>query len=107
MTVRCNSCGSTYEPVQRDGTLYFHACAPLSAPELTAKVAAGRVVLPAGETVEIAVSLRTYERANKRDENIVPSRDPKLPVRIKAEGDGTTPIPDPPAQERPVVVVPN
>ncbi len=28
MANKCNSCGGTYEPVQRDGSRYSHACSP-------------------------------------------------------------------------------
>ena len=67
--VQCRICGGTYDTIGRDGVPYFHACPPLSVVELAAAVAAGKVQLPAGETVDDAVLRRTYERAEKRDEN--------------------------------------
>lgn len=90
--VKCQSCGGIYEPVLSDGMQYFHACPPLSAPELQAAVDAGAVTLPKGETVEEAVLLRTYERANKRDENVVAGSDPDKDAPIKAEGDGAVEV---------------
>jgi len=87
--VKCNACGGIYEPVQADGVAYFHACPPLSAPELAAKVAAGKIVLPGGETADQAVAKRTYERANKRDENVKSTAE-KDAGSLKAVGDGTT-----------------
>lgn len=90
--VKCNSCGGTYEPVLADGMQYFHACPPLSAPELQAAVDAGDVELPKGETVDDAIARRTYERANKRDENVVPGADPTEDAPIKAEGDGVVDV---------------
>jgi hypothetical protein len=93
--VKCNACGGTYEPLQDDGLQYFHACPPLSAPELAAKVAAGKIVLPGGETADQAVQRRMYERANKRDENLK-STDPKDAGSLKAAGDGTAGAVKPP-----------
>lgn len=68
--VMCNACRGTYETVLRDGRPYFHACAPLSAAELELLTAARVVTLPPGESIEDAMQQRTYERSNKRDENI-------------------------------------
>jgi hypothetical protein len=100
--VKCNSCGGQYEPVLSDGMEYFHKCPPLSVVELAAAVAAGKVVLPGGETPDVAVTRRTYERQNQRDENLV-STTIGAPVAIKAAGTGTTAVaPAPP----PVVKVP-
>jgi len=48
MATRCKSCGGRYERVQRDGSIYFHACPP-------------RIVGPDETTVE---------RVYKRDENL-------------------------------------
>lgn len=86
--VKCNSCGGTYEPVLPDGMQYFHACPPLSAPELQAAVDAGDVELPKGMRVEDALRVTVFERANKRDENVVAGGDPEHAAPIKAEGDG-------------------
>jgi len=106
--LRCKSCLATYDPLQADGTTYFHACPPLSAAELAAKVVAGKIVLPidpdtlVAETAEKAVQRRVYERANKRDENL-PGTKASDAGQVKAAGDGTTDLgPKPPA----VVIVP-
>ena len=85
--LKCQSCGATYERIQRDGTEYFHACAPLSRGELQAAVDAGHVKLPKGETVDDAHARRPYERPNKRDENLKATRG-KGAGEIKAEGAG-------------------
>lgn len=101
--LQCRACGGTYDPVLPDGMLYFHVCPPLSALELDAAVKAGKVQLPEGETAEEAVQRRTYERANKRDETVEPSRDPDKPARMRKAGAGVVTVPDRPA---PVIVVP-
>ena len=88
--VKCTACGGTYEPILPDGMQYFHRCPPLSRVELAAAVAAGKVALPANETVDDAVARRTYERTNQRDENIQ-STAPNGPATMKAAGAGTTP----------------
>ena len=81
--VKCVTCGGVYEPVLADGLRYFHVCPPLSVAELAAAVQAGKVRLPddpatgAAETPEIAVTRRTYERANARDENVTRDGLPK------------------------------
>lgn len=85
--VECNACHGQYEPIQADGTQYFHRCPPLSAHELEAAVTAGKVTLPAGETTDDAVALRSYERANLRDENLRATRG-KDAKAMKAEGAG-------------------
>lgn len=86
--VKCKACGGVFQPVQADGTQYFHACPPLSAAELDAAVTGGKVVLPNGETVSDAISRRIYERANKRDENLV-STLAKDAGTMKSAGAGT------------------
>jgi hypothetical protein len=87
--VKCNACGGTYEPVLLDGMEYYHKCPPLSVVELAAAVAAGKVQLPLGETPDIAVTRRSYERSNQRDENI--QVDPRTgAVSVKSVGAGTT-----------------
>jgi|SRR5579864_881380 len=101
--VQCRTCGGSYEPALPDGTQYFHACPPLSVVELTAAVAAGLVVLPAGETPAQAIALRTYTRANARNENLA-STDAKNAGAVVAAGLGAPfPMAAPPP---PVVVVP-
>lgn len=99
---KCTTCGATYQQTLTDGMQYFHRCAPLSAPELAAKVIQGKVTLPLGETADDAVARRIYERAALRDENL-PSTDAKDKVKQKAQGGGVTIVPDPIVG--PVVVV--
>lgn len=100
--VKCNACNGTYEPIGADGVRYFHVCPPLSAVELAAAVAAGKLVLPVGETAVEAVQRRSYHRANRRDEN-VPSTAERDAGKLKAIGADVTPIAAPPS---PIVVVP-
>jgi len=100
--LKCNACGGTYQALQADGAQYFHVCPPLSAPELAAAVAGGKTVLPGGETADQAVARRTYERANKRDETVIPSPTRDKAGTLKTAGAGTTTVADPPAT---VVVV--
>jgi hypothetical protein len=103
--VTCVTCGGTYDPIGRDGLTYFHACAPLSVVELQAAVAGGRVRLPMGETADDAVQRRTYERAEKRDENRASTAAADTD-RVKAIGRGTTPV-DVAVDVAPVIVVPD
>jgi len=101
--VKCLTCGGVYSPVLPDGLPYFHVCPPLSAVELAAAVAGGKVALPIDpvtllpETPAVAVARRTYERATKRDENVKPDG------TLKAAGTGTAPAAAPAPG---VVVVP-
>lgn len=99
---KCNVCGGVYAAVLADGTLYFHVCPPLSVVELAAAVAAGKVVLPVGETLDVALTRRVYLRANARNENVVPNADPTKPAGIVSAGLGVTPVAAPPP---PIVVV--
>lgn len=98
--VQCISCRGAYEPIQPDGTRYFHVCPPLSVVELDAAVKGGKVKLPAGETPDDAIIRRVYERLNKRDENVPSTAEPDK-NKIKAAGLGTTKLADAP----PAVVV--
>jgi hypothetical protein len=71
MPRKCNSCNGSYQPTQKDGSNYYHTCAPV-----------GRK--PNGETIE---------HPHKRDENI------KLDAKgeragIIAEGDGAETAPE-------------
>lgn len=68
MPKKCKSCQGTFEPAQRDGSLYFHACAPVANPKYQPDESA-----PQYDPRE------TVERANKRDENIDDS-----PAAVKA-----------------------
>lgn len=90
--LECQSCGGRYEPILPDGTEYFHACPPLAQHELQAAVDRGAVVLPKGESVDQAFQRRVYERASKRDENVVPAREHNAPATIKAAGKGALEI---------------
>jgi len=88
MPTQCKSCNGIYEKTQRDGTLYFHACAPVANPAYQPDP-----TKPNFDTVE------TIERAQKRDENIDDSpaaataagrdKNPNAPLPIKAAGRGT------------------
>lgn len=89
--VQCLACGGVYEPIGADGVQYFHRCPPLSRPELAAAVAAGRIALPKGETVDDAVLRRPYERARLRDENL-PSTDAADAGQLRAAGAGVETI---------------
>lgn len=64
---QCNACGAQYDDIMRDGSLYFHACAPLKVDK---------------NGVEA-------ERPNKRDENLF-ARKRGVPPSITSEGDGVT-----------------
>lgn len=104
MTLQCLSCGGTYADVTPDGYQYFHTCPPLSLAELQAAVDTQRVVLPPGETVEIAHGTRVYLRASARNENAAPrTGDPRAP-RIIAPGKGVLEIPAPVRGDTPVTV---
>ena len=87
----CQSCGGRYEPIQADGTEYYHRCPPLSAVELDQAVKDGRVTLPEGETVKDAVARRIYERANMRDENRASTKEEHADTP-RLEGDGALEI---------------
>jgi len=101
--LECQSCGGRYEPIQADGTQYFHRCPPLSAVELQKAVDDGRVKLPDGETVDDAILRRVYERANLRDENRASTKAAAADTP-RLEGDGAVEIVS--TQPGPVVVVP-
>src|SRR5262245_18111415 len=102
MRLQCKACNGIYDDVLPDGMRYFHACPSLSAPELAAAVTAGKVVLPNGETPDIAVTRRRYDRARARDEN-VPSTRAEDSGKVKSAGDGVIQLaPSPPGK----VIVP-
>lgn len=92
--LQCNSCGGTYQPVQADGMQYFHRCPPLSLAELTTAVAAGKVTLPIGETPDLALTRRSYERNTLRDENL-PGTKTADAGKMKLAGAGVVTIADP------------
>lgn len=92
--IQCNSCGGTYQPVQADGMLYFHRCPPLSLAELTTAVANGKVTLPNGETPDVALTRRAYERNALRDENL-PGTKTSDAGKMKLAGAGVVTVADP------------
>lgn len=100
--LKCTICGGTYQPTTSDGLTYYHACPPLSLPELADAVAHGKVALPVDpatgqpEAVDVAHARRLYTRANARDENVKPDGSPKH------GGPKPQTVPDPPS---PVVTV--
>lgn len=108
--VKCRTCGATYEREQADGTRYFHACAPLSVPELLELLDAGALKLSAAHQRELdaarerdatdppaddepthvatVLSRWTIARKDHRDENIaIPAVD-KRPAVVVAAGKG-------------------
>lgn len=114
--VKCLTCGGVYEPLQPDGTQYFHACPPLAAHEIAAGLNTGAIVLsgPADRRYRAALNADTanppapgepsraervltelrIERPNMRDENVVAFEDDKGPrSRMKAEGAGVVNVP--------------
>lgn len=91
--LKCLSCGGTYNATLADGTQYFHRCPPLSLEELTAAVAAGKVDLPKGETVDEAFERRVYERAHFRDENLTSTHEQDA-GKMRAAGAGVVELPD-------------
>jgi len=66
---KCKSCNATYPDTQPDGTLYFHACAPMP-PDAQGNQA---------------------EHPNKRDENITVDGKGRA-TGIKAAGAGVVPV---------------
>jgi hypothetical protein len=82
-TYQCVSCGGVYDSVQRDGSIYFHACPPekVTTPAVfnqgplvsAAVVVAGVTVTPAvfGPPVKVDDEVRT-PTANPRNENMRP-----------------------------------
>ena len=113
---KCNTCDGTYEPIQPDGTEYYHACPPLAFHEKRAALEAGTVQmrpadrrrylaavaldrdepLPAGEfsRADTVLADVVIERPNRRDENLVPGTgDETRGRRIKAPGLGSADLP--------------
>lgn len=116
--VKCLSCGGTYEPIQADGTTYFHACPPLAVHEIRRGLGDGTVQLPratlqrlraaensdaqapppAGELSQVdqVLGALVIERPERRDENVVPTSDrERSGRRMKAEGRGIEDVPAP------------
>ena len=103
--VRCVTCGGVFDQMLADGTRYFHVCTPLSSAELRAAIAANRVRLPPGETVEDALTRRQYQRTRRRDENIVRPVDDATSPSIRLPGRGV--VPAAPSSDTDEVVVPD
>jgi len=101
--VKCTACGGVFEELLPDGLRYFHVCAPLSLPELDAAVKTGRVLLPVGETVDVAIARREYQRTGARNENVVAPIARGAAATITAAGKGVTPA-APALDVRPVLV---
>lgn len=110
--VTCKACGGVYNPIQADGTQYFHVCPPLSVPELRNAIAKGTIVLapadaarltaaadrdlvtpPLGGAVpqaDLVLASLSVPRPKARDENLVSTAE-KNAGAIKAEGAGVIP----------------
>ncbi len=78
---RCNTCQGTYRDIAADGSLYFHACAPIVNPAFQPDSAK-----PLPDPRE------TIERPNKRDENITRASLAATTPAITAAGAGRTQI---------------
>ena len=79
MATKCNACGGTYEPIQADGSRYFHACPPIANPAYNADPTKG------------AVDMREHvERPDKRDENVTGIDKATNQTTIVSAGAGVT-----------------
>lgn len=116
--VKCLACGAEYEPVQGDGLLYFHVCPPLSRSEVAGLLAVGKLAYAKGKTIDDYIAIAaatgvpvdqapllaaddllataTYERGNKRDENVLSIAEEHAGV-LKSEGAGVVEIASKPA----------
>lgn len=90
---RCNSCGGEYAPTLSDGTLYFHACPPLSLWEVEALLASGDLKLTDAQRAAVVAGELAVPRPLARDEN-VPSTRPRDTGSLKSEGTGVTAVVD-------------
>lgn len=115
--MKCQSCGATYEPTLRDGSKYFHACAPLVHVRVERDGKAEDVLLsdlkptdtidvirggaPAKTLVseqradDVRVGDTFVERANKRDENLKVigfKKDGNAETAAKSEGAGSVQV---------------
>lgn len=93
MAQRCKACGGIYELLLPDGMQYFHTCSPLPRADVQKAVDAGTIVLRPGETVDDALGRRSFERPNKRDENVTPGADQTKPATMKSAGAGVDQVP--------------
>jgi hypothetical protein len=111
--VICQTCRGSYEPTQRDGTQYFHACPPLTFAELRDALDAGTVQLAPHDAAQLKLAQAAdarnplaggslsradallaslgVPRPNARDENLVSTRE-KDKGAMKAEGAGVVPV---------------
>jgi len=93
---QCLSCGGTYSASSLDGVSYFHACPPLSAPEIRKAIAANASPLTPAQQQQLAtldalpapvvvpepfvppgdlyLAQLGLPRPNARDENIDPAK---------------------------------
>jgi len=66
----CLTCGGRYEPLQRDGTLYFHVCPPLPKVRVE-RLGAERVVDPADVAIgDTELEHVVVDRSDARNENV-------------------------------------
>jgi hypothetical protein len=108
--VQCGTCGGKYRRELPDGTMYFHACPPLSVAEIREALANGTIALEAEDQARLdaaaqldkevpakegeptntdrALATIAIERPNKRDENIAGAGAPGEPAPIKSPGAG-------------------
>lgn len=111
---KCNTCAGEYEPIQTDGTQYFHACPPLSRWEIEAQLEQRTIALPARDAKRLEDATRldaetpvargeptrrervleslVVERPNKRDENVTGPATKDRAAPIRADGAGVTKI---------------
>jgi hypothetical protein len=79
--LKCNTCGGTYQDTTKGGIAYFHACGPIPNP------------LYQPDPTKPLFNLQQFiERPNKRDENLLPNADPKLPAIMVSAGTGVTAV---------------
>jgi len=88
---RCKACQSVYVNPQRDGTSYFHTCAPIHNPayeaQFTLDVDGNRIHKgPLNSAIP-----ESLEHPNKRDENVVTQPDGKTVPKTPGTGRDTLP----------------
>lgn len=87
---QCKACSGVYTDPARDGSRYFHSCAPVHNPAYDAQfvIDVNGSLIPRG-TLNPAIP-EMLERADRRDENVEPLPDGK--TRPKNDGKGKDPI---------------
>lgn len=88
---QCKACGGAYFNPQRDGSSYFHACAPIHNPDYDAQFTMdgdGNRVPKNGVDPDIPEML---EHPSKRDENVEVKPDGKVEPKNDGEGKETVP----------------